>query len=376
VLVFWLAMALGILIKGPMVPMFAGLAALVLSWRERSGHWLRVLRPAAGLALTAALVLPWFVAIALKSGGDFFAASVGQDMLAKVGSGQERHWGPPGYYLLAFFATFWPGAVLAAIAVPFAWMNRRDELVAFTIAWVLPSWLVFEAVPTKLPHYVMPLYPAIAILTVLAIQRGFVGPGRPGARWSAALIPFIPVALTVLLVGATWSLDGTVPFLGLPVLIVCCGVAVLAWRQFADGQVVRATASAIMASALLAVGVFGLGQTTLRSLKLSPRLAEAAERLACEDPQVATLGYREPSLVFLVGTDLRMLQTGEEAARYLAEGGCRMVFVEGRFQEAFEAEAARLGSRPALSTRVSGFNINNGRRLDISAYTAGDPGTR
>jgi hypothetical protein len=180
----------------------------------------------------------------------------------------------------------------------------------------------------------------------------------------------------VLLVGATWSLDGAVPFLGLPVLVVCCGVAALAWRQFVGGKVVRATAFAVVASALLALGVFGLGQTALRSLKLSPRLAEAAERLACEDPQVATLGYREPSLVFLVGTDLRMLQTGEEAARYLAEGGCRMVFVEGRFQEAFEAEAARLGSRPALSTRVSGFNINNGRRLDISAYTAGDPGPR
>ena len=40
---------------------------------------------------------------------------------------------------------------------------------AFALAWIVPSWIVFEAVPTKLPHYVMPLYPAIAIVTVLAI---------------------------------------------------------------------------------------------------------------------------------------------------------------------------------------------------------------
>jgi 4-amino-4-deoxy-L-arabinose transferase-like glycosyltransferase len=313
------------------------------------------------------VVLPWFVAIAVKSGGAFFEASVGKDMLAKVGSGQENHWGPPGYYLLAFYGTFWPGAVLAAIAVPFAWARRREDGIAFALAWVVPSWLIFEAVPTKLPHYVLPLYPAIAILTATAVLNGFVGPQRPGAKPSALLIPAIPLALAVGLPAAGWFLDRAIPFVALPVLLAATVVAFLAWRLFAEGQVTRAVLVAVAASPLVALGVFGFAQADLRSLKLSPRLAEVARAMPCE-AQVATLGYREPSLVFLVGTRLDMLESGPEAASFLADGGCRLVFVESRFEAAFRNEVERLGLSPALSTRVTGFNINGGRRLDLGAY--------
>ncbi len=157
VLTFWLAVALGILVKGPMVPLFAGLAALCLSVLVRSGAWLRRLRPGLGLVLVLVLVAPWFVAITLKSGAAFYGEAVGHDMLGKVGTAQTQHWAPPGTYLVVIFATFWPAAAFAAMALPFAWVNRREDRVAFLIAWVLPSWLVFEAVPTKLPHYVLPL---------------------------------------------------------------------------------------------------------------------------------------------------------------------------------------------------------------------------
>ncbi len=94
-LAFWLGLAVGILVKGPMVPLFVALPALFLSWKARSGAWLKPLRPWAGLALTALIVAPWFVAITLKSGGAFYAEAVGKDMLGKVGGGAERHWGRP-----------------------------------------------------------------------------------------------------------------------------------------------------------------------------------------------------------------------------------------------------------------------------------------
>ena len=84
--------------------------------------------------------------------------------------------------------------------------------------------------------------------------------------------------------------------------------------------------------------------------------------------EVATLGYREPSLVFLVGTGLDMLESGAEAAAFLAGGPCRLAFVESRFEADFRSEAQRLGIAPALATRVAGFNINGGRRLDLGAY--------
>ena len=110
------------------------------------------------------LVLPWFAAIVAKSGDSFFVQALGHDMLEKVTSGQEAHGAPPGLYLLLFWVTFWPGSILAGLAAPTIWMARREPGARFLLAWLIPSWIVFEVVVTKLPHYVLPLYPAIAIL--------------------------------------------------------------------------------------------------------------------------------------------------------------------------------------------------------------------
>lgn len=368
VVVFWLALAAGILIKGPLILMFSGLAALVLSVRERSIHWLRALRPAWGIALTLLIVAPWFIAIAIKSGGAFYAAAVGDDLLGKVATGQQQHWAPPGAYLLVFFATFWPAAALAAIAAPFAWIHRREDGLAFALAWIVPSWLVFEAVPTKLPHYVLPLLPAIAIVTAVAIARAFVGPHRKGAKLVAGLIPLIPIAVTIAAAWAGWSLDRTVPRWGLFVLLLACAVAVVAWLAFARGEVTRAALAGVLSSAIVSIGAFGFTQPSLGSLKISPRLAQVARDLDCPRPAVATLGYREPSLIFLTGTSLRLLEKPRDAAAFLGEGSCRLAFVESRFEEEFGAELARGGLKPSVIARVEGFNINGGRRVDIGAY--------
>ena len=120
-------------------------------------------------------------------------------MLAKFAA-QESHGAPPGLYLLLFWVTFWPGAALAGMAAPAVWRARREPGAQYLLAWLIPSWIVFEIVVTKLPHYVLPLYPAIAILTVGALERRVLSrswlmrarrggswfrPGLPFSRWSA-----------------------------------------------------------------------------------------------------------------------------------------------------------------------------------------------
>ncbi len=368
VLAFWLGLAAGILVKGPMVPLFCGLPALVLSLQARSGRWLLALRPRLGLPLTLLLVAPWFVAITWKSGGAFYGEAVGHDMLSKVQGGSEKHWAPPGSYLFAVFGTFWPGAAFAALSAPFAWTNRREDAVAFLLAWIVPAWLLFEIVPTKLPHYVLPLFPALAILTVLALTRGALDPDRRGARLTAGLVVLIPVGLTLGLPAFAWTYDRILPWAGLPLLVAASAVAFLSWRAFAKGAAERALCLGILASALLSPAVFGLTQPVMQALKVSPRLAAIRDRLPCAAPRVATLGYREPSLVFLIGTDLAMMDSAEEAAAFLQGPGCRLLYVEGRFAPSFAQAATAAGLVPAQVGAVSGFNINGGRRVDLAAY--------
>ncbi|WP_293810318.1 glycosyltransferase family 39 protein [uncultured Bosea sp.] len=372
-LVFWGATALGLLIKGPIVPMVWGLAILVLSASLRSFRWLKPLRFGAGLLLCLVVALPWFAAIMVKTGGSFFAESVGQDMLGKVAEGQEKHWGPPGLYLLFFFATYWPAAAFAAMAVPFAWVRRKEPQILFLIAWIVPSWLVFEAVPTKLPHYVLPLYPAITALLLLAVLNSGIDRNRRGAVLTACLVVVVPLALMGTILFGNWTLDRSVPWLALPffALVLLAGISVVAAfrRRDFEGALWRC----VPASLLLTIAVYPFAIESLRSLKLSPRLAQAARSVGCADPAVITLGYREPSLVFLTGTKLAMAASGADAAAFLNQPGCRVAFVESRFAGDFNAALAGQEPKPRLVTTINGFNLNGGRRLEIAVF-ARSPG--
>ncbi len=379
--IFWTAIGVGILVKGPITPMVPLMTGVTLVVWRRSAGWLRGLRPLAGLAWTGLLVAPWLVLIMVATHGAFLSESVGQDMLGKVAAGQEAHGAPPGAYIASFFAAGWPMAPLAALAAPFVWRQRREPAVAFLLAWLIPAWLLFEAVPTKLPHYVLPLYPAIALLTGLAITRGALA---LSTRWSRALLWGIPgLAVLLVVVGAAAAITLKAPpgwlyFVAAPVLLWQAWRVVTILRQPAPQKLPGAAAWLAGFTYLMAYGGVMTGPV-FAPLAMSPRLAAAAASAALATPGCASLapatsGFREPSLVFLTRTDLEMT-TGAGAADFLADAPCRLAFVESRDAAAFAARLAeRLAAHPSapddirLVSHVEGVNLNGGRRLDIGLY--------
>ena len=353
-----------------MVPLFAG---LVLAVKDRGAKWFGAARPLPGLLWALILVVPWFVLIMIATKGAFLADSVGNDMLGKVGAGQENHGAPPGTYFVAFWATAWPMAPFAALAAAFAWTARREKAVAFLLAWIVPFWLVFEAVPTKLPHYVLPAFPAIAILIMVAFERGALLAQKTWARVLLRLVPVIPLILLTAGVGlSVWSgkWPGAFAFVALPFLVW------LAWHLLRDMGAEKIEIS-VLASFALAVSayvfVFSGTMTSgpFEAWRMSPRLADAARQALshqgqCTRTSAATVGFNEPSLVFLTGTDLLMVG-GEDAARFVQAAPCRVAFVEARGEAAFKA-AMSASSNIALISRVEGLNLNGGRKLDMGVY--------
>ena len=283
-LLFWIGIGLGFLIKGPVIVMVSGLTILALVVTERRWRWLKDLRPLIGVPLAAAIILPWFVAILSIAGLDFLNESVGNDLLGKVAAGQEDHGAPPGTHLLLFFAIFWPGVVLAPIAVPWVWRNRREAPVRFCLAWIVPSWIVFEAVATKLPHYPLPLYPAIAALIGGAAMAGFGAPrllvilSVIAAAIGAVVLPSAGVAALAWLEGIV-SLDGIVGCRSLP------RHSPSARSSWAFVELPLAAAALLGASALVSYQ-FMLGEVLPRldTFRISPRLAEAVQRAARHAP--------------------------------------------------------------------------------------------
>jgi 4-amino-4-deoxy-L-arabinose transferase-like glycosyltransferase len=362
--IFWTALAGGILIKGPLILMFVGLAIAMLALLDRSAAWLWRMRPVWGLMWMLVLVLPWFVLIFLRAGDAFFADSVGGDMLSKLGA-QESHGAPPGLYLLLFWVTFWPGAPLAGMAAPAVWRARREPAAQFLLAWLVPSWIVFEAVLTKLPHYVLPLYPAIAILTAGALERRVLSRSwliRGAAWWFA--IPAVGAVLVI--VGAIKAIHQPV-FPAWPFFAVAMVFGLIAWWLFEDSRAERSLLNAVIAAALMAAGTYGVVLPRLTTMFPSQEVARALRNVTCVGPKAAAAGFHEPSLVFMTDTST-LLTDGSGAADFLAQGSCRFALVEQRSERSFVQRAEAIGLRYNAPVRVEGYNISQGRPVSIAIF--------
>ncbi|MEM7189078.1 MAG: glycosyltransferase family 39 protein, partial [Pseudomonadota bacterium] len=136
-LIFWVAIAASILLKGPIVPAIALIAVIALAFRQDLRAKLKNLMVLPGLILTAVLVAPWLIAIWQISDGAFFTEALGKDMGAKLTSGQEKHWGPPGLYLALVWATAWPWAALIPAAAAALWAQRQQNHIWFLAAWLI-----------------------------------------------------------------------------------------------------------------------------------------------------------------------------------------------------------------------------------------------
>jgi len=363
--IFWTALAAGILIKGPMILMVVGLAAATLCILDRSARWLLALRPLPGLLWLLVLVLPWFIAIYARVGTQFLIGSVGEDMLAKVASPQETHGAPPALYVILFFVTFFPASILAGLAAPAVWAVRREAAARFLLAWLVPSWIVFEAVITKLPHYVLPLYPAIAILTAGAVESKVLSQ-RPwlvrGVMWWF----LVPVIVSIIAVVTAVIIERDLALLAWPFFAAAVVCGLFAWQLYDQEGAERAFTRAVEGAVLMAIGIYAIVVPSLEPAFPSVTLAEILHDAPCA-PLAASAGYEEPSLVFLAGTKTHLTDAAG-AADFLLPGGCRFAFVEARQQRALALRAEAIGLRYNRGPLVEGYDISIGKPVSIAVF--------
>lgn len=379
---FWSGLALTLIIKGPVGLMVAALTLLALAVADRRVRWMGRLGWGWGLLLVLALVGPWALAITVATDGAFWTGAVGGDLAPKLKGGHESHGAPPGLHLLLSPILLFPATALLPAAAAAGWLRRAEPGVRFALCWLLPSWLVFEAMPTKLVHYPLPLYGAVAWLMAAAITASDPGPWRRWSRWTGA-------ALSALVgVGVAAGLAAQAPRFGVagsPWLWLSGALAlaagVLGTVAVAPGVPRRTVvAGAALASGLLfhMVAMGGLGPS-LGALWVSRNAADllAARNL---DPRngvtpgpVAVVGYAEPSLVFLLGTDTE-LDDVEDAADSIAAG--EPALVEKRQDTAFRAALAEQSARATVVGETRGLDYSTGKPVDLILYRSDAPPPR
>ncbi|MEM6548996.1 MAG: glycosyltransferase family 39 protein [Pseudomonadota bacterium] len=372
-LVFWLAIAGAALLKGPIVPVVAALSVIWVWAATRTAPRIASLRPLPGLVLAAALVAPWLIAIWQISDGGFFAESVGEDLLGKVAEGKEKHWGPPGLYLALVWLTFWPWAAFLPQALGWVWQRRKTVWVPVLMGWVVPFWVILELVPTKLPHYVLPLYPALAGMVAAWVLSD---PPAAPLRWrrlAAGLAAGPGVVLAVALLALPIVLEGRVLWVAAGLAALGALASLAAGRAALDGHARAQAGASVLAALLLFPAVLQFGLPGLSTVFPSPRIAAlTAEWQACASRPLMSLGYREPSLVFLNGTETALTDRIAMARALETDLGA-MALVEDRWRA--DLDASWSGTPPSLIERghVFYFNYNRGKTETARLLTPDHP---
>ncbi|NIZ13435.1 glycosyltransferase family 39 protein [Phaeobacter sp. HF9A] len=368
-LLFWVALAASILIKGPLGPVVVGSTLVLLILHRRAIRWLAPLQPKLGLPLLLLLVLPWFIVITIRSDGAFWTESLGKDLLAKVGAGQESHGAPPGTYLLAMWVTFWPAAIFLPFAGAYVIRNLRRPEVVFCLAWILPTWLMFELAATKLVHYVLPTYPALAMLAAAGwLARKEATTQRLIFR--VFLVGMLMLALLFPAASGWFSYDlgaGLSLWWGLGLLLGLGGV-VLFWRMMSAPLHLLP----IGALALLSLGMsVSLYAHLARVPQLWPSVAltqyaQAAD--LCSDPLLISTGYHEESLMLLNAAPVRFEADPLIAAQTLGQAPCGMAFVDAGIAPTFLQAAQETGLALTQIGEVTGFAIGGADEVDLTVY--------
>jgi 4-amino-4-deoxy-L-arabinose transferase-like glycosyltransferase len=368
---FWVAAGAGILIKGPITPMVVGLTAICASAAARDWRWVGRLRVSWGAPLMVAVVVPWFVAIGIATHGAFFADAVGGDLGRKLAGGEDSHGGFPGTHLVLLPLLAFPATLPVLLGLHAAWRRRRERAVIFLLSFLLPAWAVFEAVPTKLPHYTLPLYPALMLLGAAWLteigrpaMRPWLGRGAAGlAALAALIIGAGAVALPFLLHGH-WVL-------GVPAGLCALAAAWCAARAASAPRI----APSLFSAALLYACVIGIELPNLTALWIAPRVTAVLARLWPGDSPwgagFVSAGYAEPSLMFLAGTRMVLLPNGRGAADFLARAPADAVLVTRSELAPFLAEAARRHIEPHAAATITGFNYSRGAKTDLTLFLLG-----
>jgi 4-amino-4-deoxy-L-arabinose transferase-like glycosyltransferase len=319
-----LAMGIGLLTKGPVVPAVMLTTGLVLFILRRfdgtplpraSIPWLKWL--VALLIALALYIVLWGFWIERRLPG-YHIRTITAEVLARAAKAQEGHKGPPGYYLLTVWGTFFPWSLLLPATLVQAWRRRHIPIIRFCLAAVIGPWVMFEIVQTKLPHYLLPIFPPLAFLTADMLIRAA---RRLHQDITNAVFPWIVLVWGVVVVivaslpwlavrtfGSTPSLTSAMFIL----TILSIEYARQVWLYFRGRRVLDA--AAVMGIGMMAFVTVLYAWYLPRAdfLRISPRVAEILHSNgATTRGDEMMIDYKEPSLAFYQGGTIRE-QTDDE----------------------------------------------------------------
>jgi len=302
-LLFWASMGVSVMVKGPAGAVLIVAAALIFLLIRRDVGAVRRSMPLAGVALAAAISLPWYVAVNQRTGGAFLQEFIVHQNLQRAMGKDFSHNAPVYYYLPVLLAGFFPWSVF----LPGAFLSRTrripksaDGAALFLMVWIGTVFVTFSILRSKLPGYIFPIYPACALM-VARLWDSAMNEQGAGLRRSALAAGVTACALGAVMLAVPPYLQEPIPGLSRALIpmaaalvIGCAG----AYAMLLAKRPIGAFASLCAGMAIFLGVVVGLGlpiaarTNAVPAMKMGRSLAGTnapafTYRLSPPQPQIA-----------------------------------------------------------------------------------------
>jgi len=332
------------------------------------------MRPLTAAATLLAIASPWYALVQWRTDGAFLREFIGVHHMGRFSTAMDNHSGPVYYYFIACLVGLYPWSAFA-IPTAMAWFsesqqNIRARSVRFVTCWVTVYLVIFSLASTKLPNYVLPAYPALAIVigryfamwtsdmssvSVLWLKRGW---GLMIAIGLVLLLAF-PIAGLIEFGGST-LMDRVAIARSVQLRFVGFGVAGLPLVFFGaiglllvGGQRPKMAAGSFACAAISLMLILAqYVAPELDRFQTPQLLAQKWKSQVSPDDKVAILGYFRPTMVFYFGRDVEFVPTGNEAVE-LARSAEPMIMITT--QKQYESIQSELPATTRILERMSQF---------------------
>jgi 4-amino-4-deoxy-L-arabinose transferase-like glycosyltransferase len=264
------------------------------------------MRPFTALLVVGLIALPWYVAVWRATDGAWVMGFLGKHNVARFTSSLEGHSGPVFYYIVSIFISMLPWSLLLPMALkrsastlsanPFA--ARGD---CFLLVWAATYVAFFSIAQTKLPSYVLPCYPALALLVGRVVADWIANPATLSRRAMDSVLGLTVVAGVLLLIVvpivAPIVLPGDRGLFAIVGLIPIAAGASAMWLTRRN-RITQAATTFAAGSLLFAVTLFGGVAMAIDPYQNSKPVLSILREQSGDRFQLAVFDFFRPSLVF------------------------------------------------------------------------------
>ena len=271
-------------------------------------HFIRTIygmRPVTALVAVLLVAGPWYVWVGLRTDWRWPALFFGEQNFGRFVNAMDNHRGPIVFYLGAILVLFFPwsvilGASLIELATRAARGSGYRAGAVLVAAWLIVYLGFFSLASTKLPNYIIPCYPALALMTALFVERWITRPQSVPRAWPWIAFGILGLAgagiaigtpiVARLLLEPDWTL-------GLAGLVPLAGALTGIWFTWQRDSA-RAAASLGISSAVFMLWAFGVTLPRADRYQNSQSFVDTIDQLSDGPANVASFRYFRPSMVF------------------------------------------------------------------------------